>query len=346
MLADLPILAICGWSGSGKTTLIEPLVRRLAGRGLKVAVVKHDVHGLDVDRPGKDSDRLFRAGADVLLQGEEEVFFRTRPSDCRTLTSALSSLVQQHDLVLVEGHKKTALPKIWLLRDDESEPPDDVDSVLATLPWDTDRLGAAIALLDRWLPAQWLKTPVFGCVLIGGKSRRMGRPKHLIVEGGKTWLERTVALLEQVCQRLVIAGAGEVPASLARHVRLPDVPDAEGPLSGILAAMRWAPHASWLVVACDLSDLSLEALQWLLSTRAPGVWATVPKLTGSARVEPLLAHYDFRARALLEEIAAEGDFRVHRVVARSRAITPSPPPELTLAWRNVNTETMLKSHPL
>jgi len=218
--------------------------------------------------------------------------------------------------------------------------------ILAALPRSAHRPEALMDLLDDWLKRQGRKTPLLGCVLIGGKSKRMGRPKHLIVERGKTWLERTVALLEQVCRRLVIAGAGEVPASLARHVRLPDVPDAEGPLSGILAAMRWAPHASWLVVACDLSDLSLEALQWLLSTRAPGVWATSPRLTGSARVEPLLAHYDFRARALLEEIAAEGDFRLHRVVARSRVITPSPPPELTLAWRNVNTETMLKSHPL
>lgn len=57
MPAELPILAVCGWSGSGKTTLIEPLVRQLCRRGCKVAIVKHDVHGLDADRPGKDSDR-------------------------------------------------------------------------------------------------------------------------------------------------------------------------------------------------------------------------------------------------------------------------------------------------
>ena len=56
--------------------------------------------------------------------------------------------------------------------------------------------------------------PVWGCVLIGGRSRRMGRPKHLIEAGGCSWLERTVTLLGHCVEQVVIAGPGDVPATL------------------------------------------------------------------------------------------------------------------------------------
>ena len=137
-------------------------------------------------------------------------------------------------------------------------------------------------------------SPAFACVLIGGKSSRLGQPKHLLEHpAGQTWLERTVGLLQQLTEQVIIVGAGELPHSLAGHMRLSDVPDADGPLAGILAAMRWAPRVSWLLAACDLPNLSLSALRWLLSTRAPGVWATLPRLSSQSAIEPLLAHYDF-----------------------------------------------------
>jgi molybdopterin-guanine dinucleotide biosynthesis protein A len=140
-----------------------------------------------------------------------------------------------------------------------------------------------------------------------------------------------------------VVGEGTVPEFLDNLVRLTDAPDARGPMAGILAAMRWAPHASWLVVACDLPALSAKALDWLLATRAPGRWATLPRLEGSGRVEPLLAHYDFRARALLEERAADGNFALQDL-SQSRAVyAPSPPAGLAAAWRNVNTPADLES---
>jgi molybdopterin-guanine dinucleotide biosynthesis protein A len=128
-----------------------------------------------------------------------------------------------------------------------------------------------------------------------------------------------------------------MPDGMEGVLRLPDAPGAQGPMAGILSAMRWAPHASWLVAACDLPRLCPAALQWLLSTRAPGVWATLPKLPGRSGVEPLLAHYDFRARVLLEDLLAAGDFGLHRVSESQKVITPSPDASLADAWTNVNT---------
>ena len=114
----LPVLGICGYSGSGKTTLIEALVPYLTSKGLRVLTIKHDVHGLNVDRRGKDSDRFFRAGSDVMLNGPGESFVRQH--DLETgwdLQAVVKQMIQQYDLILVEGHKFTSLPhKIWLRR--------------------------------------------------------------------------------------------------------------------------------------------------------------------------------------------------------------------------------------
>jgi len=70
------VFGICGWKNSGKTTLIESLIPHLIAQGLSLAVVKHDAHGLEVDRRGKDSDRFFRAGGDVILKGPGEEICR------------------------------------------------------------------------------------------------------------------------------------------------------------------------------------------------------------------------------------------------------------------------------
>ena len=344
MFDNLPIFGICGFSGSGKTNLIEKLVPRLSANGLKVAVVKYDVHGIVVDKPGKDSDRFFRSGADVLLNSPEEEFFRVHSSDDSQLSYTLLSLSQYYDLILVEGGKNTPLTKVWLMSDGESEPPSDINGIIAVLPWDTDRVGKVISILDDWLPGQWMKPPVFGCVLVGGRNNRMGTAKHLLIENGKTWLEKKIELLKHVCHRVVIVGDGTVTEMFKEVVRLPDIPDIQGPMAGILSAMRWAPHVSWLVTACDLPNLSLEALEWLLSFRGPGIWAIIPHLKGSKGIEPLLAHYDFRARVLLEKLAIQGIFRPGKIADNPKVVVESPPDHLAAAWVNINTKAELKTH--
>jgi molybdopterin-guanine dinucleotide biosynthesis protein A len=135
----------------------------------------------------------------------------------------------------------------------------------------------------------------------------------------------------------VIIGSGEIPNELAEHPRLPDVPDAQGPMAALLSAMRWAPQVSWLVAACDLPEMSLESLHWLLGSRPPGLWATLPSLAGKAVVEPLLAYYDFRCGQLLEEMAANLEFSLSRLVAHPKVISPAPPDQFSCAWQNINT---------
>jgi len=186
------------------------------------------------------------------------------------------------------------------------------------------------------LPRARRSAPVYAGVLIGGASARMGSAKHLLKIGAQSWLERTVGQLEGAVAETVLLGRGEVPASLAGLRRLADVPDVSGPMAGILSAMRWARRGSWLIVACDMPQVSREAVDWLLSLRRRGVWAVMPRLGEGQPLEPLLAYYDFRSRPLLERLAASGCFRAAEIARSSKVVTPVPPAELAKAWTNVN----------
>lgn len=335
----LPILSIRGATGSGKTTLIEQCLPPLRDRGLKVAVAKQDQKSIASDGPGKESARFFAAGADCLLMGGDGLFFSKHPSVGTDFGAELLALASQHDLVLVEGHPLPG-PKVWLLGDEESGPGVEAE-VIATLARGPDRLPAMVAIIDDFLAQQWLKPPVVGCVLIGGRSSRMGRPKHLLIKEGKTWLERTAAALSEVTDQVVVVGGGEVRE--CPWPRLPDVPGIFGPLAGLLAVMRWQPWATLLVTACDLPDLSVDALRWLLDQRTPGAWAVIPTL-GSYH-EPLLALYDFRIRPTLEAMAHRHELRVSGLVGAEGVRVVSPPSELRGSWRNVNSPEEIESKP-
>ena len=187
------------------------------------------------------------------------------------------------------------------------------------------------------------KTPVWGCILIGGRSSRMGQPKHLLTDDyGKTWLEHTVGILKPIVDGIVISGAGTLPESLTGMPRLVDIPGVVGPLTGILAASRWLPSVSWLLVACDMPYISAEAVEWLLSHRRPSDWGCVPRMIGASHFEPLFALYDPRAAGLFESQVLSGDMRMSRVARHPKITNPVIPELLRYGWENVNTPEQLQ----
>jgi len=343
-VANLPVVAFCGWSGSGKTTLIEALIPRLAERGLAIAVVKHDAHGVQLDTPGKDSDRFFQAGADVVLRGPGEVAWRAWPSEKTTLERTLRALARTHDAVLVEGHKQTPLAKVWLAAADGEPPPPEIANILQALPWEGDRVARAEALVLARLEASLAATPVIGGLLVGGASRRMGRPKQLLEVAGIPMAERVASALEPHVDEIVVLGSGAVSESLTRRRRLVDVGGIEGPLAGILAAVRWAPRAVWVIGACDLPRIDAAAVRWLLDQRRPGRWAVMPRL--EAGVEPLLAQYEPQAGELLEDLAAAGESAPRHLAENAKVATPAVPEGLENCWFNANTPRDLSAAPV
>jgi molybdopterin-guanine dinucleotide biosynthesis protein MobB len=333
MKSVLPAVGICGWSGSGKTTLVVELVRRFTARGLRVGVIKHDVHGLSQAGGDKDSDRIFQAGADAVVVGPGEVMQRMHPGPDRSLPELIAELDARCDLVLCEGfkHERFAV-KVWLRSGPSQHPPEGVEFVNRILGPEEDRSAIVEAMIEEWLKARVAATPIYGGVLIGGASRRMGRPKHLIELDGRSWVERVVRVLGGRVQSLALLGAGEIPADLDMLPMLPDVPGRQGPLAGMLAAMRWQPEAAWLFVACDQPLISVVALDWVLGLRRPGVLAILPRRFGCGAVEPLLALYEPRARRLLERVSAPAE-----LVGMPGVVTPEIPEGLKSSWEDADT---------
>ncbi len=113
-----PIISVVGRSDAGKTTFLEKLIPALKDRGLRVAVVKHDSHGFEMDRPGKDTWRLRQAGADAVMISSPNQMALIRSGLPRELSlDELATLVGDAvDLVLTEGYKSGDKIKIEVSR--------------------------------------------------------------------------------------------------------------------------------------------------------------------------------------------------------------------------------------
>ena len=116
-------IGFLGRSGSGKTTLIEKLIPELARRGYRVGAIKHDAHKFDIDHPGKDSHRLTSAGAEVMvICSSEKLALVEKREKSPPPEELLSKFFTGVDLVLVEGFRKSSLPKIEVHRKERNEP--------------------------------------------------------------------------------------------------------------------------------------------------------------------------------------------------------------------------------
>jgi molybdopterin-guanine dinucleotide biosynthesis protein B len=105
------VFGITGWKNAGKTTLVERLVAEFVRRGWRVSTIKHAHHDVDVDQPGRDSFRHRLAGAsEVALVGGRRYAIMREQSE-PSLAEVLARL-SPVDLVLIEGFKREAHPKI------------------------------------------------------------------------------------------------------------------------------------------------------------------------------------------------------------------------------------------
>jgi molybdopterin-guanine dinucleotide biosynthesis protein B len=166
------VLGVVGWSGSGKTTLLEGLVARLAQDGLRVNIVKHSHHDIELEPPRKDSARLRLAGAaEVMIASPYRIaIMRELRAEPEPGLDALLARLSPADLTLVEGYKWESLPKLEVHRPGLGKPPlfpDDV-TILAVLSdaarpldaraglaWlDLNDLGRVVDWVCGWLKMQ------------------------------------------------------------------------------------------------------------------------------------------------------------------------------------------------
>ena len=113
---SVPVVSVVGKSGVGKTTALERIVRELKRRGYKVGTVKHDTHGFEVDKPGKDSWRHAQAGSDAVVISGPRKMALIRQLDREMPLDEIVCLMGEVDIVLTEGYKRGDKPKIEVTR--------------------------------------------------------------------------------------------------------------------------------------------------------------------------------------------------------------------------------------
>ncbi len=118
------LIGLAGWSGAGKTTLLEHVIPVLTARGLRVSTLKHAHHAFDIDKPGKDSFRHRQAGATQVMvaSGKRWALMQELREEREPELPELLRHMQAVDLIIVEGYKQHAHPKIEVYREANGKP--------------------------------------------------------------------------------------------------------------------------------------------------------------------------------------------------------------------------------
>jgi molybdopterin-guanine dinucleotide biosynthesis protein A len=346
-------IAFCGLSGSGKTTLITRVIRHFRLKGHEPAYFKHGCHRFDIDREGKDSYLARQAGAlSVMISDpEKEALIATGSGSLSSTTALLSA-----DMLFIEGLKELPIPKLLfvdagrlilptlaegavrnvvaLVHDGHAEGLADYGLPLLNRD-DTD---AVTGFIERHFEACATNVPLYGLVLAGGRSSRMGRDKALIDYRGENQLLSTASLLSRHCPKVFVSCRQEQKQDYLRH-GLPAIADTYldmGPMGGLLSAQRGHPDAAWFIAACDFPFLNQETIGELTSKRNPFRFATALHAACDRRPEPLLTIYEPKSRQRLLQQHGNGNDSLSSFLqhARTTFIELRNPEPL----RNVNDE--------
>lgn len=150
-MAIIPVVSLVGESGAGKTTFLEKLVAGLKSRGIRVGVIKHHVHDIDIDRPGKDTWRISAAGADAVAISTPTRVGLFKKMDREMDIDKLAGMLGELDIILTEGYKRGGKPKIEVNRAAHSDRlitgPADLIAIVSDVGWD---VGVPVFGLEDW----------------------------------------------------------------------------------------------------------------------------------------------------------------------------------------------------
>ncbi|MFQ5548037.1 MAG: molybdenum cofactor guanylyltransferase [Woeseia sp.] len=179
--------------------------------------------------------------------------------------------------------------------------------------------------------------PIYGLVLTGGHSKRMGHDKALLRVKGETQLARAVGLLESVVDRVFVSTRRDQQDEPERSAfsRIVDHYEDLGPVAGILSAMEEHPGASWLVLACDLPKIDERTIRELIAGRSPEHPFTAYRSSHDGLPEPLCALYAAGAASIVKGFVDEGVICPRKILIGSDTrLLDQPNPR---ALDNINT---------
>ncbi len=184
---------------------------------------------------------------------------------------------------------------------------------------------------------------IYGLVLAGGKSRRMGSDKALLRRDGSTQLQRTVSLLQRHVQSVFVSTRPD-QADDAERQRFPQIVDRYcdmGPVAGILTALESDTSVAWLVLACDLPNADDETIAYLLQHRDSAKPFSAFRSNYDNLPEPLCAVYEITALPIVRDFVARNVICPRKILLRSDTnLLEQPNPA---ALDNINTPDDLAS---
>ena len=184
---------------------------------------------------------------------------------------------------------------------------------------------------------------IYGLVLAGGESRRMGRDKALLVRDGHSQLAHIAALLESITERVYVSSRQEQQddPERSRFENIVDRYEGIGPIAGILSAMDTRPDADWLVVACDLPNIDEPTLSFLIEKAKQKQPFTAFKSNYDGLPEPLCALYRCGSDAIIRRFVEDGIVCPRKILIRSDTLLLEQPNPAALD--NINTPDDLAS---
>lgn len=179
--------------------------------------------------------------------------------------------------------------------------------------------------------------PVFGLVLAGGESRRMGQDKALLIRDGKSQLRYLTDLLQGCVERVFVSAREDQQGDeeRGRYAQIIDRYENIGPVAGILSALEEYPEVDWLVVACDLPNIDSDTIRYLLEQRSPRHPFTAYTSSHDGLPEPLCAVYRCGCADIVRQFVDAGINCPRKILIRSAThLLELPNPR---ALDNVNT---------
>ncbi len=175
---------------------------------------------------------------------------------------------------------------------------------------------------------------IYGLVLAGGRSSRMGRDKGLIVYHNKPQREYIAALLGKFCSEVYVSCKAKEYISAA-HNPLPDQFDLESPLNGILSAFEKNNSVAWLTVPVDMPYVDEAALAYLITHRNTNKMVTCFIDSDGKHPEPLLALWEAKAAIPLKLYYERGGISPREFLKQQDILLLHPPDKRI--YQNINT---------
>ena len=184
----IPAVAFVGPSQSGKTTLLERLIPELSRRGYRVATIKHSGHAIALDTPGKDSWRFSECGSDPVVVASEGVALFVQRGHPIAVEPLLRLMEGQADIVLVEGFRQSALPRLEVHRKGVGDGPVGTHEALLAVVTD-EPLDVAVPQFD------FEDIAGIAELLVRRITAASGDDVHAVVNGKELFLKPFMKLL-------------------------------------------------------------------------------------------------------------------------------------------------------